>query len=120
MEDSEPDFIVEVSDSSPEMKWIKKPKGFTPERKANFDGKILADVDYFKKLAVVKPAVMLDDIGIFDAPERKFEPWTFMGVKWFRYRNYIWENDDGVKGDYMGRFDGKKIDASEAEPDIFK
>jgi hypothetical protein len=120
MEDSEPDFIVDVSDSSPEMKWIKKPKEPIPVRKANFDGKILADADYFKKLAVVKPAVMLDDIGIFDEPERKLEPWTFKGVKWFRYRNYIWENDNGVKGDYAGRFDGKKIDASEGEPDIFK
>ena len=119
MEDSEPDFIVEVSDSSPEMKWIKKPK-WAPQYMANLDKKIVADVDYFKKLAVVKPAVMLDDIGIFDAPERKFEPWTFRGIKWFRYRDYIWENDDGVKGDYAGKFDGYKIDASKGEPDIFK
>jgi hypothetical protein len=43
-----------------------------------------------------------------------------MGIKWFRYRDYIWENDDGVKGDYAGKFDGYKIDASKGEPDIFK
>jgi hypothetical protein len=118
----------------PDYEKLKAQKKLEQESKANLDRKILADAGYFKKLTVVKPPLMLDDvgvfnepkpaelddIGIFDAPERKLEPWTFMGVKWFRYRDHLWVNDDGVKGDYAGRFDGEKIDASTGEPDIFK
>ena len=118
---------------NPEYEKSKALKKAEQESKINFDRKKLAEVDYFKRLIVVKPPVMLDDIklsepepavlddmGIFDAPERKFEPWTFKGIKWFRYRDHIWENDGGVKGDYAGRFDGEKIDASQGEPAIFK
>jgi hypothetical protein len=89
-----------------------------PMRDGNFDGKMLQDVVYFKKLIMGKRPVMLDDIVLFDESERKLEPWNFKGREYLRYGDYVWENNGGMKGEYMGRFDGKKIDQSESEPDL--
>jgi hypothetical protein len=119
----EPDFIVDVSGKEEkDWKWIKKPMENTMnkvkmvEPKGQFSEKGLANAGYFKKLTAGQRPVVLEDIGIFDEPERKLEPWTFKGIKWFRYRDYVWLNEDGVKGDFAGKFDGHKIDASVSEP----
>jgi hypothetical protein len=95
-----------------------------PSRVGQFNKKIFADIDYFKKLIADRQRpIMIEDIGLFDEPEPqvrsapKGEPWVFKGVEYFKYKNHVWLNEDGVQGEYMGRYDGNKLDASEAEPD---
>jgi len=95
-----------------------------PSRVGQFKKNLFANIDYFKKLIADRQRpVMIEDIGVFDEPkpqarpEPKVVPWTFRGVKYFKYNNHVWLDEDGVKGDYMGRYDGHKIDASEAEPE---
>jgi hypothetical protein len=43
--------------------------------------------------------------------------WEYKGKKYARnFQNQVWEYEDGEVGSWAGVFDGKKIDASAAEP----
>ena len=82
----------------------------------HLNGLTMADGKYFEKMLLKNRPLMLEDISVEENPIT-FQPWDFKGRSWLRYKNYVYENNHGMVGDYRGMYDGSYIDDSLEEPD---